>query len=65
MANSVNINIALRGKSKGTVKQMSLRAFNEMVLSNLEASFELEGVKRTSRNRDKIRNASKLLEGII
>ncbi|MFA0267239.1 hypothetical protein AB4490_10555 [Vibrio cyclitrophicus] len=65
MAKSMKIDIALRGKSKGIIKSMSLHSFNSMIFSNLEASFELEGIKRSVRNRDKIRSASKLLDGII
>jgi hypothetical protein len=65
MAKSTKVNIALRGKSKGITKTMNLQSFNTMIFSNLEASFELEGIKRSVRNRDKIRSASKLLEGII
>ncbi len=59
------IDIVLRGKGKGIVRHMTQDAFYEMVYSNLTVSFELEGIKRTSSNKDKIRNASKMLAGII
>lgn len=59
------VNIALRGKNKGTVKHMTTKEFNDMVCSNLEASFELEGIKTSARNKAKIKNASKHLDGII
>lgn len=60
-----NVNIALRGKKKGIVKHMTIKEFNDMVCNNLEASFELEGIKASARNKAKIKNAAKYLDGVI
>ncbi|ANN26324.1 hypothetical protein BOO91_20945 [Vibrio navarrensis] len=65
MAKSTNVSIALRGNNKGTTKTISEKLFNAMISSNLEVSFELEGIKRSDRNRRKIRSASKLIQDII